>query len=301
MSDKVNGAGYIDPGTCDIGREFKPRLCQLRHFAALRSPGYNPCGYCPLIIEFLKNKKGEYRVEKKKIGICRHCNENKTLAAKGLCWKCYEDKSVREKYSNLKKGPQKKATGGVVKPDNQQPVEGVTTEKDVREKNNIRPIEDDLERPDPLENATIDDEKLRKVTEETMSQAKTWPRILSEDEMKREYETGILSITTATALAHKNALIKGWHEPQRQPGELIALMHSELSEALEEIRNGRPVDEIYYNRGSKKPEGVPVELADCVIRIMDFCGLHDIDLAEAITTKMDYNETRPKRHGGKVL
>ena len=50
---------------------------------------------------------------------------------------------------------------------------------------------------------------------------------------------------------------------------------------------------------SKKPEGVAVELADCVIRILDYCGHAGIDIEEAIRIKHEYNKTRPYRHGGK--
>lgn len=102
-----------------------------------------------------------------------------------------------------------------------------------------------------------------------------------------------------TAKAHgftaktKKARIKGIPEK-------IALMHSELSEALEEYRNGRAPDEIYFNADKPdKPEGIPVELADCVIRIFNFCGEMGISLGHAVKIKMAYNETRPFKHGGK--
>lgn len=102
--------------------------------------------------------------------------------------------------------------------------------------------------------------------------------------------------------AHENATRKGWHDEKRSFGELIALCHSELSEALEEHRNGHSETEIYYNENKPdKPEGIPIEVADVIIRIFDMCGLYGIDLENAITTKMEYNKSRPHRHGGKVI
>lgn len=100
--------------------------------------------------------------------------------------------------------------------------------------------------------------------------------------------------------AHTNACRKGWHEKHKPVAEDIALMHSELSEALEEYRNGRAPDELYFSTEGK-PEGIPAELADVIIRIFDFCGKHEIDLGEAVAAKMAYNTTRPYRHGNKVV
>lgn len=96
---------------------------------------------------------------------------------------------------------------------------------------------------------------------------------------------------------HLNAIEHGWHETKRSMAELIALMHSELSEALEEERKGESA--IYIKDG--KPEGIAIELADCVIRIMDTFGAMGWDLEETIQIKHRYNKTRPYRHGGKKL
>ena len=111
-----------------------------------------------------------------------------------------------------------------------------------------------------------------------------------------------MNINQAVSDSYNNAYEHGWHDKERSVGELICLMHSELSEALEEHRNGYSPTEIYYNpEKPNKPEGIPVELADCVIRIFDFCGLYDIDLEEVLQQKMEYNKTRPYRHGNKVV
>lgn len=119
---------------------------------------------------------------------------------------------------------------------------------------------------------------------------------------------------------HENAVKKGFWNPSPSFGELIALCHSELSEALEEYRNGKQPNEIYYscaehrsaNEGGEcylscenciagKPEGIPIELADAVIRILDMCEHEGINLAEAIREKHEFNLTRPYKHGGKVI
>jgi len=101
----------------------------------------------------------------------------------------------------------------------------------------------------------------------------------------------------------------------------LALIHSEVSEALEDFRSGKlglvflyrdpadgklkrltPAEAVEAEtEESKKPVGFGIELADAMIRIMDLAEWMDIDLDHFIRVKMTYNETRPMRHGGKAV
>lgn len=123
-----------------------------------------------------------------------------------------------------------------------------------------------------------------------------------------------ISIADIMEAAHATAVKKGWYNMALKPlgesthlqfaldrnvGEVVALVHSELSEALEEWRSGRPLTDIYYGEGGK-PEGFGVELADVIIRICDTAQQLGIPLETCIVEKLAYNETRPARHGGKI-
>lgn len=127
---------------------------------------------------------------------------------------------------------------------------------------------------------------------------------------------------------HDIAVAHGWWETEdgkcddggRPFPEIVALCHSELSEALEEYRNGRPMayqvgvnradlvtNEITINtvedvskwHDCKKPEGIAIEMLDCVIRILDWMGHEGIDVDTLMEKKVKYNESREHRHGGK--
>lgn len=92
---------------------------------------------------------------------------------------------------------------------------------------------------------------------------------------------------------HLWAKEKGHWDDNPSDGEKIVLMHSELSEAIEGLRKPH-ADEHCPKFGNAE-----IELADCVIRIMDFCEKKGYNLGEAISAKMQYNLTREYKHGKK--
>lgn len=90
---------------------------------------------------------------------------------------------------------------------------------------------------------------------------------------------------------YTNNKVKGFWDKKRNKGELIALIHSELSEALEAIRKPDLSDKIPDFTGEEE------ELADAVIRILDYAAGYNLPLGAAIVAKIRYNKTRPYKHG----
>ncbi len=111
-----------------------------------------------------------------------------------------------------------------------------------------------------------------------------------------------LSIGRLVADIRAWAEAKGWYDRPRPIPEDIALIHSEASEMLAEWRHGHLPGETYYltdeARGTDpEPHGLDSELADVVIRCCDFAARHGVDLVAALRAKLDFNWSRPYRHG----
>ncbi|AVD99698.1 pyrophosphatase [Mycobacterium phage Cuke] len=117
---------------------------------------------------------------------------------------------------------------------------------------------------------------------------------------------------------------KGWRSPdstKRPVGELAALLHSEVTEAFESYRDNEPQLAYEYNFDGRKeimvtptylvpghsepligkPIGMASELADVIIRVLDWADEHDVPVIQAVLEKHAYNQTRAFRHGGKLV
>ncbi|HEX5437177.1 MAG TPA: hypothetical protein VFW98_08455 [Gemmatimonadaceae bacterium] len=137
------------------------------------------------------------------------------------------------------------------------------------------------------------------VARDRLVRARTDHQVFVEDLLWMLSKSGGATLANLGESAYSIARDHGWYITPPDTPTRIALMHSELSEALEEYRAGHALTEVYERDG--KPEGYPIELADVIIRILDHCTAEGIDIQGAVLRKMEYNATRPHRHGGKVV
>lgn len=94
---------------------------------------------------------------------------------------------------------------------------------------------------------------------------------------------------------HQNAVEHGFWDEEPSFAEVVALCHSELSEALEADRNDIGI----INMIDGKPEGKAVELVDCMMRILDWLAAQNVNVQDVLETKHAYNKTRTYKHGKK--
>jgi NTP pyrophosphatase (non-canonical NTP hydrolase) len=122
---------------------------------------------------------------------------------------------------------------------------------------------------------------------------------MSDDIHHRNVKAGWWTdMDTGESLLGKNH--KG--KDKRNVPEMLCLIHSEISEAMEGYRKNLADDKLPHRSMFE------VELADVLIRLFDLAGAHGLDLGGAVTEKLEYNASREdhklenrKQAGGKAF
>jgi len=107
-----------------------------------------------------------------------------------------------------------------------------------------------------------------------------------------------MTLTDLCNDAYEISASKGWHDQSHDPTVRLMLVVCELAEAVEEFRKGISPEDGWLGEGNK-PEGPAYEIADCFIRLADFCKEYNIEITSVVRRKLDFNKTRPLMHGGR--
>ncbi len=120
-----------------------------------------------------------------------------------------------------------------------------------------------------------------------------------------------MTLKTLQQEIHSIAIEKGWYDSRRTPLEMHMLIVTEVAEASEAVRRKIPPTSYWdmaiqdWEPGApengEKPEGEAVELADALIRILDYAESRGWNMDWLVRMKINYNKTRGYKHGGKAL
>lgn len=116
--------------------------------------------------------------------------------------------------------------------------------------------------------------------------------VAPEPDLRKRFSNALIDLRAFQKRVYQNAKAKGFWDKPTENGTKFSLMHEEISEATGADREGNPADD-------KIPQfsGIEAELADCMIRILDFAEGRNMDVIGAMLAKADFNETRQHMHG----